>query len=60
MREDRPSDDTHEAGIRRALRREAKRRKARQGMRVGARPDGLHPITFKRVQKLTGRREKQR
>jgi len=58
MREDRPTDDSQHAGVRRALRREAQRRKARQGMRVSARPDGLHPVTFQRVQKVTGRRRK--
>jgi hypothetical protein len=56
MHEDRPMDETQEAGIRRALCREAQRRKARQGMRVSARPDGLHPVTVQRVQKLAGRR----
>ena len=32
-------EESQHAGVRRALRREQQRRKARQGMRVGTRPD---------------------
>ena len=47
------TEESQHAGVRRALRRDQQRRKARQGMRVGARPDRLHPVTFKRLKKLT-------
>jgi hypothetical protein len=47
------SEESQHAGVRRALRRDQQRRKARQGMRVGTRPDRLHPVTFKRIKKLT-------
>jgi hypothetical protein len=54
MREDRAPEESQHAGVRRALRREQQRRKARQGMRVGTRPDGLRPVTLRRVKKLRG------
>jgi hypothetical protein len=53
MSKDHAAEESQHAGVRRALRREQQRRKARQGMRVGTRPDRLHPVTFKRVKKLT-------
>jgi hypothetical protein len=53
MKNEQGSDGSEHAGVRRALRRERQRRKARQGMRVGTRPDGLRPVTFRRVKKLT-------
>lgn len=56
MNDERAHDDLHHAGIRRALRRDAQRRKARQGMRVSARPDGLRPVTARRLAKLSKRR----
>jgi hypothetical protein len=56
MNEDRGMEGSEHAGVRRALRREQQRRKARQGMRVGARPDALRPVTFRRVKKLTDER----
>jgi hypothetical protein len=49
-------DDDQHAGIRRALRREQQRRKARHGMRAGTRPDRLRPVTYRRVKKLTAGR----
>ena len=49
-------EESQHAGVRRALRRDRQRRKARQGMRVGTRPDGLHPVTFRRVKKLADAR----
>ena len=52
MKEERGMEESQHAGVRRALRREQQRRKARQGMRVGTRPDGLRPVTFRRVKKL--------
>jgi len=52
MKEGRGGEGSEHAGVRRALRREQQRRKARQGMRVGTRPDGLRPVTFRRVKKL--------
>jgi hypothetical protein len=52
MNENRELDGSQHAGVRRALRREQQRRKARQGMRIGTRPDGLRPVTFRRVKKL--------
>ena len=45
-------NEHHDAGDRHALRREQQRRRARQGMRVGKRPDLLHPVTFRRARKL--------
>ena len=52
MSKDFTTEESQHAGVRRALRRERQRRKARQGMRVGTRPDRLHPVTFKRLKKL--------
>jgi hypothetical protein len=52
MREDRAPEDPQHAGVQRALRREQQRRKARQGMRVGTRPDRPRPVTVRRVKKL--------
>jgi hypothetical protein len=46
-----PDHDQH-PGLRRSARREQQRRKARHGMRVGPRPDSLHPVTAARVEKL--------
>ena len=46
-------EESQHAGVRRALRRERQRRKTRQGMRVGTRPDALRPVTVRRVEKLT-------
>ncbi len=56
MRNDHAPEESQHPGVRRALRRDAQRQKARQGMRVGARPDTLHPVTVRRVKKLTKRR----
>jgi hypothetical protein len=53
MRDERSVEEHQHAGIKRSVRREQQRRKARQGMRVGTRPDGLRPVTFRRVKKLT-------
>jgi len=53
MSKERAAEEPQHAGVRRSLRREQQRRKARQGMRVAARPDGLRPVTFRRVKKLT-------
>ena len=52
MKEERAMEESRHAGVRRSLRREQQRRKSRQGMRVGVRPDGLRPVTFRRVKKL--------
>ena len=52
MNEERAMEESQHAGFKRSLRREQQRRKARQGMRVAARPDGLRPVTFRRVKKL--------
>jgi hypothetical protein len=56
MRNDHATEEIQHPGVRRALRRDAQRQKARQGMRVGARPDTLRPVTVRRVKKLTKRR----
>jgi len=53
-------DEYQDAGIRRALRREAKRRRARQGMQVGKRPDLLRPVTAARARKLHARAAKRK
>jgi len=55
MRHEHQSEESQHAGIRRAQRRDVQRRKARQGMRVHARPDELRPVTAARVEKLTKR-----
>jgi hypothetical protein len=54
MKKERAVEEPQHAGVRRALRREQQRRKARQGMRVGTRPDRLRPVTVRRIKKLTG------
>lgn len=56
MRNERANEETQHPGVRRALRRDAQRQKARQGMRVHTRPDTLRPVTVRRVKKLTKRR----
>jgi len=53
MSKEHAAEESQHAGVKRSLRREQQRRKARQGMRVAARPDGLRPVTFRRVKKLT-------
>ena len=53
MSKEHAAEESQHAGVQRSLRREQQRRKARQGMRVAARPDGLRPVTFRRLKKLT-------
>ncbi|MCC7370720.1 MAG: hypothetical protein IT306_20030 [Chloroflexi bacterium] len=58
MRDERSRDEDQHPGLRRSDRREQQRRKAQHGMRVGARPDTLRPVTVERVAKLTKRRKR--
>jgi hypothetical protein len=51
-------DEYQDPGIRRSLRREAQRRRARQGMRVSTRPDLVRPVTAARARKLLARAPK--
>ena len=53
-------DEYNDAGIRRSERREAQRRRARQGMRVTKRPDLLRPVTAARTRKLLARAAKRK
>jgi hypothetical protein len=48
-------DEIQDRGIRRSLRREAQRRRARQGMQVSERPDLVRPVTAQRARKLLAR-----
>jgi hypothetical protein len=60
MRNERAHDDDQHPGLRRSARREQQRQKARQGMRVSARPDSLRPVTVARVEKLTTKTKRRR
>jgi hypothetical protein len=51
-------DEYQDPGIRRSLRREAQQRRARQGMRVGKRPDLVRPVTATRARALLARAAK--
>ena len=53
-------DEYQDPGIRRSERREAQRRRARQGMRVGKRPDLVRPVTLQRTRKLLARAAKRK
>ncbi len=53
-------DEYQDPGIKRSLRREAQRRRARQGMRVSKRPDLVRPVTLQRTRKLLARAAKRK
>jgi hypothetical protein len=60
MGNERARDEDQHPGLRRSARREQQRQKARQGMRVSARPDSLRPVTVERVVKLTTKKKPRR